>query len=119
MAFVVSANDVRQMGLQIAKLSLEEQQSKGANACADLFQALYGSTPEVVQKIWEDLCTHSIVSQGESNFRGFKKLLLALYELWTYPKNARLMANKRPAIVGLGAKDSSLAAAQNSVAGLL
>ena len=58
------------------------------------FHKHYGSSPLDVAEIWFDLCSHGNLTMKEKNMRGFKRLLLALFWLWAYPKNASLVASR-------------------------
>ena len=91
----LSPNDFCRMGLQFAKMTLPEQETKGVAKCYDLFRALYGSPPEVLSDLWEDLCITNIaaarVPVHEQNPKGLKMYLIANYFLWTYPRSAKLI----------------------------
>ena len=92
---ILSVNDVLQLGLRVAKMSDAEQQAKGQAACVAIFRGLYGPPPVVVQEVWEDLCNSTIatarIPDNEKIMKGFKMFMIALYFLWTYPKNARMI----------------------------
>ena len=92
---ILSPNDVLRLGLMVGRMTPEEQQSKGNHACVELFKGVYGSTPEVMQQIWEDLCTTQIptaqIPDNEKNHKGFKMFMIANYQLWVYPRNARVI----------------------------
>lgn len=91
----LSPNDVRQFGLTFVHLSVRDQQEYGLSLCDDLFRAIYGSPPECISDLWEDLCTTNVptarISAAENNLKGFKMFMMANYFLWTYPRNVRLL----------------------------
>ena len=90
---ILSVNDVLRLGLQAGRMTLEEQQSKGRDACVAIFMGVYGSSPEVVQSLWNDLSNTTInsarIPDSEKNQKGVKSFFMGLYLLWVYPKNAR------------------------------
>ena len=92
---ILSAHDIRQMGLLVAKMTDAEQTAKGPDLCNELIRALYGSPPEVLADVWHDLCNTTIpgarLTDEEKSNHGVKMFFLAHYMLWTYPRNARLI----------------------------
>lgn len=92
---ILTANDVLERGLMIARLTEHEQEGLGAEKCRELFRSMYGSPPEVCAQMWQDLCNTDIPSakihQSEKNNKGFKLFMMAQYELWVYPKNRFLL----------------------------
>jgi hypothetical protein len=62
------------------------------------FKAHYGSSPLVVANLWSDLCNTtiegSLLKEEEKLEKGFKKFMMAMYFLWAYPKNMRLMTSR-------------------------
>lgn len=92
---ILSANDVLRLGLEVGRMSPEEQQSKGINACVAIFSGVYGSTPELVQSVWQDLLNTTIptarIPNDERNYKGFKLFMMSLYLLFVYPRNARVI----------------------------
>ena len=49
----------------------------------------------VIAQVWDDLCNTDIESaqipESERNLNGLRQLLLAYYEIWSYPKNRRII----------------------------
>ena len=92
---ILSANDVLRMGLQVGNMTPEEQQSKGRNACVFIFNGVYGSAPETIQKVWTDLCNTTIVNaripDSERSYKGYKMFMIGIYMLVSYPKNSRVI----------------------------
>jgi DDE superfamily endonuclease len=91
----LSALDVRREGLrfwpgsQSARCSNETKTKR--------FRALYGSSPFDVASLWYDLTTtenpRARLTAEEKTESGFIMYLAAHYFLWTYPKNASLLAS--------------------------
>lgn len=64
------------------------------------FHKHFGSSPLDIAEIWYDMC-HSesddpkiLLSEKEKSDKGFNRFLAAVYWLWTYPKNASLLASR-------------------------
>ena len=61
------------------------------------FHKHFGSGPLDISEMWYDLMHTDIpnarVEEKEKNMKGFKMFLAAHYFLWTYPKNASLIAS--------------------------
>ena len=92
---ILSANDVLRLGLEVGNMTVEEQQSKGGDACIAIFAGVYSSPPELIQKVWEDLCNTAIptarIPENEKNYKGFKLFMIAIYQLYCYPRNSRVL----------------------------
>jgi hypothetical protein len=62
-------------------------------------KAHYGSYPLEMAEIWYDLCHFDQLSAAlrfkkrEKTMKGFKQYAMAMYWLWTYPKNAKVFAS--------------------------
>ena len=84
----LSYQDVQHCGLWIATGSRD--------GSASTFSKLYGSLPHVVAAIWKALQTtengQAKLSNKENTIKGFDQFLIALFFLWTYPKNSTLTA---------------------------
>jgi hypothetical protein len=88
---LLSPTEVMEEGLDIMNVRLGR---KSEEEKALEFHKHYGSSPLDVAEIWFDLCSHGNLTMKEKNMRGFKRLLLALFWLWAYPKNASLVASR-------------------------
>lgn len=77
-------------GLNPRVLSPEEQEVE--------FRAHYGTSSDVIANQWFDLCTTDIalarLAPREKSPQGFKRLMMAHFFLWQYPKNARTFASR-------------------------
>ena len=62
------------------------------------FQQHYGSSPLLLATVWHDMTVTTIlearIPDNELCERGFRMFLIAHFFLWTYPKNAGLLASR-------------------------
>ena len=96
--FILSPADVTWRGLQYCGLGRGQQKAMQLDTKVSAFNAHYGSSPLVVANIWSDLCSTTIegarLKEEEKLGKGFKKFMLGLFFLWTYPKNMQLMKSR-------------------------
>jgi hypothetical protein len=90
--------DVMWRGLQYCGIGRGQQKAMQLDKKVLEFKAHYGSSPLVVANIWSDLCSTTIegacLEEKEKLEKGFKKFMLGMFFLWTYPKNMRLMTSR-------------------------
>jgi hypothetical protein len=86
--------DVMWRGLQYCGIGRGQQKAMQLDKKVLEFKAHYGSSPLVVANIWSDLCSTTIegacLEEKEKLEKGFKKFMLGMFFLWTYPKNMQL-----------------------------
>lgn len=80
----------------LALSSLRIDTTKLSSSRADkIFRKNFGSSSEVVSRIWRDILEEDrslgLVSRSKMN-KNLKQYLIAMYWLWTYPKNAEATA---------------------------
>lgn len=96
--FLISPLKVRDLGLTYIGIDACQQSTMSHNFKSEVFQWHYGSPPMVVANIWYDLqqSDHPVagLKPEENTLRGFKFFMLGNFYLWTYPKNAGLMASR-------------------------
>ena len=91
MLFVLSPYNVLSQGLGYLGRKETEYNDKNIR----LFKSLYGSNPIVIANIWEDLQNVeeiAIPQKYKSNI-GFHELMISIYFVWVYPKNANILGN--------------------------
>ena len=91
MLFVLSPYDVLSQGLSYLGRKETDYNDKNIR----LFKCLYGSNPIVIAKIWEDLQTFEEIAipQKYKSDIGFHELMISIYFVWAYPKNANILGN--------------------------
>ena len=91
----LSTNTVLEKGLQICRVS---SYKKTREAKEREFKCHYGASPLDLSEMWYDLTTTDIpgakLKGNEKSLRGFKRFMIAHYFLWTYPKNAKILASR-------------------------
>jgi hypothetical protein len=91
----LSVQDVLDKGLRYLNVDVERRMSKDGRI--EKFHKHFGSSPLVLATMWYDLTVTEIpgamLSKMEKQ-RGFKMFLVAHYYLWTYEKNADLLASR-------------------------
>ena len=92
---LLSPNNVLERGLKMMDLSLV---SASLARKTSLFEKHFGSTPMVLAAIFYDLTVTSIpgavLTEKENSEKGCLMFLTANYFLWTYPKNAEVLASR-------------------------
>ena len=87
-------NQVLKIGLNFMHVSCY---SKSKERQLVDFHKHYGSGPLDISEMWYDLMHTDIpnaqVGKKEKNMKGFKMFLASHFFLWTYPKNATLIAS--------------------------
>lgn len=60
------------------------------------FRKHFGSSPLDIGSIWYDLCNwdETLLPAKEKSEKGFTRFLAAVHWLWTYPKNAEILASR-------------------------
>jgi hypothetical protein len=95
---VLSTTDVTQRGLTYMGMSLEKQGRQSFKANFRSFKSHYGASPVVLAEMWHDLCSTTIddakLMDKEKGEKGFSSFLMAHHFLWTYPKNAGVLASR-------------------------
>jgi hypothetical protein len=98
MPSILSPSDVMKKGLGYIGIGKEQQAKMSLKVKVEDFKAHYGSSPLVIADIWHDLCHTSIeeahLEEKETSEKGFKRYMIALFFLWTYPKNINLMTTR-------------------------
>lgn len=98
MFLVLSANDVTERGLTYMGISREKQVRRSSKANVDVFKNHYGASPVVLAEMWYDLCSTDIddakLTDKQKREKGFSCFLMAHHFLWTYPKNAGVLASR-------------------------
>jgi hypothetical protein len=96
--YILSPTDVMWRGLAYCGLGRDQQEAMTLDTKAGMFKAHYGSSPLVVADIWSDLCSTTIegarLEKAEKLEKGFKKFMVGMFFLWTYPKNMQLMTSR-------------------------
>jgi hypothetical protein len=96
--FILSPTDALWRGLQYCGLGRGQQKAMTLNNKVSEFKAHYGSSPFVIANIWSDLCTTTIegarLKEEEKLEKGFKKFMIGMFFLWTYPKSMQLMTSR-------------------------
>jgi hypothetical protein len=97
--FILSPTDAMWRGLQYCGLERGQQKTMTLHKQVSEFKAHYGSSPlVVVANIWSDLCSTTIegarLKEEEKLEKGFKKFMVGMFFLWTYPKNMQLMTSR-------------------------
>jgi len=91
---LLSPKDVLENGLEY--VNRQFQIKSEANNMAE-FRKFYGSSPLDLAEIWFDLMHTTIegacVDDKDKGDQGFKMFMVSHHFLWTYPKNASLLAN--------------------------
>lgn len=79
-------------------ISREKQGRRSFKANFDGFKNHYGASPVVLAEMWHDLCSTSIddakLTDKEKGEKGFSSFLMVHHFLWTYPKNAGVLASR-------------------------
>jgi hypothetical protein len=95
---LLSPNDILSKGLKYVGVSLETQGRKSEFNKRENFKSNFGSTPLVIADIWYDLQHAGIPGAGlsarEDSEKGLKAFMMAIYFLWIYPKNARILSGR-------------------------
>jgi hypothetical protein len=95
---ILTPTDVMYRGLQYCGLEYGQQKAVTLRRKVEQFKAHYGSSPLVVANIWSDLCSTDIeearFNEVDKRVKGFKKFMMGMFFLWTYPKNMVLMTSR-------------------------
>jgi len=86
---VLTGLDALRLGLEFLKMPEEEQETYGPDKCEEFFNAAYGSHSEIIAEIWADL--QPTLLEKERTRTGLKSFFMALYLLYCYPRNAKLI----------------------------
>jgi len=93
---LLSVQDVIQKGLDMVRISKEQQQLMSQERCTEIFRKHYGSSPLDLADQWYDLTTTDVplaaLSKDEKTMQGFECFMRAHYFLWSYPRNAEQFA---------------------------
>lgn len=88
-------NDILQRGLSLLQVNTNHRSIQSQN---DYFRANYGSEPEVLAAIWNDLCNTPVqeleasLEEKDKTEKGLKFFFVAYYFLWNYTKNETTLA---------------------------
>ena len=91
----LSVRDVLDKGLRYLNVDVERRMSKDRRI--EKFHKHFGSSPLVLATIWYDLTGTEIPGAKLSKMekqRGFKMFMVAHHYLWTYERNADLLASR-------------------------
>ena len=93
MRFTVA--QILERGLRILKFPEEQLAGKTDKWKNKMFYAAYGSPPNAIQQLWDDLIDTDIVEarldDDDQNHAGLRMLLIANHYLWTYPRSSKLL----------------------------
>lgn len=93
--FYLTPSDVLRKGLCCIGVDLKLQEKWSGERKETTFHAHFGSLSDVITFIWFDLQTTSItaarLTEKDMSEEGFVRFMLAMYFLWTYPKNAHAL----------------------------
>jgi hypothetical protein len=91
----ISPLDILGMGLRCLRI---QSDGRSRAASEEDFHAHFGSSPLDLADMWYDLTTTTIpesqLTKKEKTERGLRMFLMAHHFLWTYPKNARILASR-------------------------
>ena len=77
-------------GLEIMGIKARKEKTKVFE-----FHKHFGSSPLDIAQMWSNLCElEGKLKPKEKSMRGFNRFLMAIFWLWTYPKNSSLMASR-------------------------
>ena len=89
-------DDMMQHGIKLLGFSYDSVMKMSPAKQEKVFRSHYGSSPLVVAHVWYDLTTTDIASSklndSEKTEEGLKRFFVAMYFLFTYPKNAHIIA---------------------------
>jgi hypothetical protein len=92
---LLSPNDVLEKGLDLVNIGMYRKSQKWQ---LEQFHSHYGSDDVDLASMWHDLMTTTIqdakLTAKEKSEKGFKAFMMAHHFLWTYPKNASLLASR-------------------------
>lgn len=98
MAVVLSPDDVMARALTYMGISVKKQATRSSDANLSDFKSHYGASPVVLAEMWHDLCTTNIgdamLTNKEKGQKGFANFLMVHHFLWTYPRNASILASR-------------------------
>lgn len=92
-AMLLSPQDIAVLGLSTVERNFRHVSHKQTYA---KFRSHFGSSPLDLASMWYDMCNlPDIVSlpPKQKSRKGAKSFLMAHYFLWTYPKNAKILAS--------------------------
>lgn len=96
--FYLTPSDVLRKGLCCIGVDLKLQEKWSEERKETTFHAHFGSLSDVITFIWCDLQTTSItaarLTEKDMSEEGFVRFMLAMYFLWTYPKNAHVLISQ-------------------------
>ncbi len=92
---LLSPSDIMKIGLEFFRF---QAGNKSQEHSVHVFRKFYGSLPLDLADMWYDLTTTDIpeakVDKKEISMKGLRMFFAAHHFLWTYPKNAQLLASK-------------------------
>jgi DDE superfamily endonuclease len=95
---LLSPTDVRNKGLKCLNSSSAAARQTTSAAANTEFHKHFGSSPLDLADMWYDLNTTDIpgaqLEEKDKSENGFKMFMAAHHFLWTYPKNAELLASR-------------------------
>lgn len=98
MRLILSADDMMARALTYMNMPPEKQARRSPASNLEDFKCHYGASPGVLAEMWEDLCTTDIdgakLSGKQKGETGFCYFLMVHHFLWTYPKNANILASR-------------------------
>ena len=89
---LLSPSDALEFGIQILNVKAKTKEQKEIE-----FRKHYGSSSLDIAEMWYDLLQlkkEAKLKEKERGERGFKRFLIAMYWLWTYPKNTSMTASR-------------------------
>jgi hypothetical protein len=98
MRLILSPDAMMARGLAYMGITLDKQARRSSKSNWDDFRCHYGASPMVLAEMWEDLCTTTIdeakLEDKQKGEKGLSCFLMAHHFLWTYPKNASILASR-------------------------
>ena len=95
---ILTSDDILRHGLALMDVPPAVQAGRSKANNYEVFRAHYGAGPTSVAAMWDDLCTTDIekskLGDKEKGQKGLTYLFMALFFLFTYPKNRYLMATR-------------------------
>lgn len=96
--FLLTPLRVRALGLELIGLDSARQERMSASFKTKLFAVHFGSVELDIAEIWYDLqqgdFPGACLTPQENSMKGFKRFMIALFFLWTYPRNSFLLATR-------------------------
>src|SRR5210317_1161320 len=87
--FIPTHNRALDLAMEYLQVDTEKKLDKWL---AGTFKNLFGLSSSDVVLLWLDLCLLDTMTIRSKSEKGFKRFLITLFFLWTYPKNSKITA---------------------------